>query len=575
MRIKILVILVSIILIIPVVIPLFTSFVPGTADGFAHKFRLISFEKSIAEGNIRPRWLGDQALELGAPIFLYNYLFPYYVIAGIHQFTHSVNLSVQIYQAIMLICSFLCMYLVSSKRWGWKAGIVAATIYTWAPYHLLSVYLYEGWGEFTSFMWPPVILYLGFREKGLGDSQNGNIISYTLDPRRFTLLIICWSLFIFSHNVSVLMFVPVLLGLGLIEQEFHWKLWMQRNVLPFVMAVMITAFFWLPAVSTNSLTQYPQLIAKEMGMRGSYFKSLPTHLEVGYATLFAAQAQFWDFTIGIAIVVGVIFACIVLLTKSSRSPKFLKDNMYVFGLLIVFFIGMFLSNVASNSLWNISLLQFVVYPFRFLFISTFAGSLLAGWVARKHIALGICLIVFAGLAGRAYLKPYVSIFPYDEQYFYQTQTFSNPPGNKHNMGTEEFLPKWADRSYVESVEKEFITTGKLPEKVIPSDGKGKVVVEDIKEESLSALVDLTEPSMVAINTFYFPNWNATIDGNTTDISKDAHGRIVIRMPKGVHRLALRFGISDTEKIGMLVSVIGVVVLGVFLIRSVRLPKSPK
>src|SRR3990167_9703376 len=73
------VIILSFLLLAIAVFPLFNSFHRGTADGLAHKFRLVSFMKSLGEGNIRPRWLADQALGFGSPIFLFNYLLPYYV----------------------------------------------------------------------------------------------------------------------------------------------------------------------------------------------------------------------------------------------------------------------------------------------------------------------------------------------------------------------------------------------------------------------------------------------------------------------------------------------------------------
>src|SRR3990170_4593797 len=126
-------------ILIPVFLPLFSPYVFGTADGLAHKLRLMSFVKSLTEGNLRPRWLSDQALGFGSPIFIFNYLLPYYVMAGIKLMGINIRTTVQIYQGLTVILSFVFIYLLVKKLWGKQAGITAAIAYTYAPYHLLTI----------------------------------------------------------------------------------------------------------------------------------------------------------------------------------------------------------------------------------------------------------------------------------------------------------------------------------------------------------------------------------------------------------------------------------------------------
>jgi len=102
-------ILLILLILVPVTFQIFRPYVLGTADGLAHKFRLVSFMNSIREGNIRPRWLSDQALGYGSPIFLFNYLLPYYVISAIKTTGFDIRTSVQVYEAITIILSFYFM----------------------------------------------------------------------------------------------------------------------------------------------------------------------------------------------------------------------------------------------------------------------------------------------------------------------------------------------------------------------------------------------------------------------------------------------------------------------------------
>src|SRR3990172_4862649 len=148
------------ILLIIIVRPLFTPTILGSADGLAHKFRVVSFAYSLTQGNFRPRWLADEAMGYGSAIFLFNYLLPYYAISLLILIGIGIKTATQIYLAFTVVSSGIAMYLLVQTLWGKRASVVASIAYAAAPYHLLSVYIYEGWGEATAFIFPPLILYL-------------------------------------------------------------------------------------------------------------------------------------------------------------------------------------------------------------------------------------------------------------------------------------------------------------------------------------------------------------------------------------------------------------------------------
>src|SRR3990167_2656379 len=99
-------ILVCIMLLVVAIKPLFSPYLTGTADGFAHKYRLVNFDQSLSEGIIRPRWVGNAVLGYGAPLFLFNYSIPYYMVDGIYRMGFTIQTSSQIYAAITLLLSF-------------------------------------------------------------------------------------------------------------------------------------------------------------------------------------------------------------------------------------------------------------------------------------------------------------------------------------------------------------------------------------------------------------------------------------------------------------------------------------
>jgi len=603
-RSKIILVVLFCCIILPVIIPLFTSYVPGTADGMAHKFRVVSFGKSTSEGIFRPRWLADQALGYGSPIFLFNYSLPYYIVDGFTRIGFSINRSTQIFEAITLILSFLFMYLLANRLWGKKAGIVAATVYTWAPYHLLSVYLYEGWGEMTSFVYPPLILYLiikinssfsldstiqNLKFKNQNDKSKSKIFNFILQfcNLHIVLLIIAWSLFILSHNVSALLFTPVILLLALLITKFNLIDWLKVGVLPFVEALILTAFFWLPAISLNHLTNYPDLIAQEQGMRGSYFKSAYTVISVAFTTIKNNTSNFYDFSVGLPILVAsVVAAFTIILTavatlriKKSNSQKnrfwtSQKDILLTF--VVIFLFSLYLANYSSNWLWEaISALRYIVYPFRFLFVATFVGSLIVGYISRKNLILAIIFIVFAIVAGRPYTKPYVDIFPFKDNYFQQPQTIFYAPETKKNMATREFLPKWASIKFLEGEEQTYVEIKKLPEKISLPANSGTVIDVKLNQERINALVNAVQDTTLTLNTFYFPNWIAKIDGIDVSVGKDISGRIVLPVTRGEHKIEFVFGKSRVEKIADVISAGGLTLTLIFIITPILMRRNPR
>lgn len=568
-------------ILLPAVFPLFQPLVPGTADGLAHKFRLVSFGKAVEQGVWKPRWIADQALGYGSPIFLFNYLLPYYAVWIITKLGFSINLSTQLYESITLLISFAGMYLLAERLWGKRAGMVAAIIYLYAPYHLMSVYLYEGWGEMTAFAWVPFILYFAIQVVDESFTSNEKIRNYkkliylyTFLPfltRNSLLLIIFWSFLIISHNVSAFMLTPAVLLLTFLYARANVS-----RFLPvfksFLAAVSLTAFFWLPAITLNGYTSYPSLIAAEIAMRGSFFKSLGTLGGNAFTTIQKGSVGYYDFTIGLSLfivfVIGILLILLVVLyiicgspfvasllrasagsERSEKSPA----NYWIIGLFLLFFLSLYLANYSSNWLWNIPFLHFIVYPFRFLFLTTVLGSILAGWVFRKSFIASIAIIVLALLAGRPFTHPVIDYFPFGDSYFHQVNTILFAPGTQKNMAILEFLPAWADKNFLLLQEKQYNATGKLPEKFEFTSGGGKVIESKLRPESISGTFDIRQDARIALSTFYFPNWEGRLDGKVIPVSYDTYGRMELKIPAGIHTFVLHFGLLTIEKLAWIVT----------------------
>lgn len=591
------VILVFLLLLLPAILPVFRPYVSGTADGLGHKFRLVSFYKSLSEGNLRPRWNSEAALGYGAPIFLYNYPLPYYIGSLFVKLGYSINRSGQLLSAFSFFFSGIFMFILARELTGsFLGGLVAGITYLYAPYHLQMSYLYGAWGEELAFVFPPLILYLiiflvkNFEESNLflRKIKLGNFIpTKSTNLVIFVALIITWVLFVLSHNLSAIMLSPMLLLLGLIAADFRKNKFLVL-INAFLLIVLISSFFWLPGLLLPNEIKYPELLLSEGVMRGSFFKSLSFQLITAVRVIQEGVTHYLDFTVGLPIMLGGIISLFILIAPylgwTRQEKKLLTGNAkyWIAALLILLVVCLFLVNHASNWFWQLPLVlwmppSYILYPFRFLIAASFIGALLTGIVARQNLFLALGLITLAIFQGRPYTNPYTDIFPFPDSYFWQRQTVFAAPFTRKNLIVIEHLPKDANLDFLKKEEEKYYQEydknkeNKQREEAFISAGEGSVYNIKSLSELLKMKLEAKNDVTLTINRFYFPNWQASIDDKTVLINRDSDGRMTLSVNRGIHEITLRFGLSPIEKVANTITYFGFVLLAIEII-SVKLKK---
>ncbi len=101
----------------------------------------------------------------------------------------------------------------------------------------------------------------------------------------------------------------------------------------------------------------------------------------------------------------------------------------------------------------------------------------------------------------------------------------------------EYIPVWAASPEEVLAEKERDSVH-----AVSGDAMSQII-ETIKwgPEKRAISVKAFEPSILRIKTFYFPGWEAKIDGKKTEIYiEEPSGAMLINIPQGSHVLELRF-----------------------------------
>lgn len=521
---------VVIILLLLFTIPAVKSlFIPGgfTAHDLTHHVvRQISMDKLLSEGQFPPRWSGDLAYGYGYPVFLFNYPFP----AIIGQIFHLVGFNfVDSIKAVLfssMILSVLGMYLflnsLLNNRW---AAFLGAIFYLYAPIRFLNTYVAGAVGSALALgILPFVFLSLVEIKKG----------------KKWASLLGCLSfaLLILSHNVTTLIFAPLLLIFG-------WKILRLRSGQVwgmFLLGLGLSSWFWLPAIwekqyiifdgvfkdfYKDQFINFWQLIRSPWG----YGLSHPQNPELGDMS----------YQLGLAHI-------LVILVFSIWYPVFGRKKIFKLGLFVLgsFIVSVFLMLKFSLPIWeNFSFLSLIQFPQRFSSVAVFsaclAAALLIKYLPFRKI-LFVVLIILVIYANRNHWRVNEVFSPGEDYYLSQKPTTAS---------FNEHLPIWVTKMKTDADHSQFSFIY----------GAGEINVTENKSARVLAQFDGAASAKLQFNQYYFPGWQIKIDGKKIDfdyLNKENNGLPTFNISAGSHQILAEFKNTGVRNLADSISLISVI-----------------
>jgi len=552
-------IIVIVLCLLPILIPLYSNSLLGSADNLAHLFRVVNLDYAISQGYLWPRWAGLEGHGFGAPIFLINYVLPYYILVGLWHLTDSLLHASQIYMMLVLFLSACTMFLFTAEFFGVAASVIAAIAYVYFPYHLMTVYLYGGYGEALAYVLLPLVF----------------VYFYRLIRKRSLLYFIATSLslglLILSHNLSALMAVVLMM-------TFVPVLWRRdQRKLPTILlslgtvltSTLITAWFWLPAVFEQRYTKLGILFEKETALRGYFFQLISPVLENSFKLLQFQAPDYYTYAIGIPSI--LLFALGIFYLTFTRIGVINKVVNKVFlsrrlGFYFIFWcsLSFVMTRSISEPLWNIfpSKFNFFSYPYRFFFITAFATSGITAYVVdilwktlpkKRALVMSVAITTVFIWQGYMYSHPAIDTFSFEESYFKSVQTVRYAPNTYKNMGYIEFIPTTADSNFINALD----TVAEPKSKVEILSGQATANVSVQKAQDLYVDINASSQSLLQVNILYFPGWVGIINGKRVTPSVDSVGRIVFPLPKGQYQLHIAFQHTPIRSMATYISLISV------------------
>ena len=345
--------------------------------------RVQQMYKSLSAGQFPVRWVPDLGYGYGYPIFNFYNPLPYYFGSSFMFFGLDALLAAKIMFIFPIILSSLTMYLFSRLLLPRRGALLAASLYVYAPYHAVQIYVRGAVAEYWAYAILPLVLYAIWK-------------------RKIFLTGLSLAALITSHNLTAFMSIPFI-GILMIIQLIKMKnklLFLISYFLFLIFGLGLSAFFWLPALTESNKTQVSQMVFEQFDPPAKHlitFNQLWTS-SWGYGGSSPGTDDGLSLQLGKVHLLGGFAAIVILLycyivKKRSTVQQFLAKGQSAFGgnnltifSTISFVVSICLLLPYSTITWkSIPILAYIQFPWRFLTFASLFSSILAAWVIWKTI----------------------------------------------------------------------------------------------------------------------------------------------------------------------------------------------
>ena len=326
--------------------------------------------QALQSGQFPVRWVPDLGYGYGYPIFNFYNPLPYYFGAAFMFLGVNALVATKIMFVTPILLSGLAIYWLARKYFPALAALTAAVFYVYAPYHAVQIYVRGAVGEYWAYALVPLVTFA------------------FLSRRRF-LAPMSLALLILSHNLTAMMFIPILgfliLLLGLRR--------LPESIKSLLLGLGLSAFFWLPAILEKNLTRVNFMVQQQFNPLDHfvYTDQLWNSLW-GYAGSAPGRNDGISFMIGKSHIIFTLFSLgLIIFSRKIKknTQKFLSFTIFTLALAVFMLLPL------SYFVWvNIPALDFIQFPWRWLSFAALSTSVLTGYAISRLPKLAWLLPVF-------------------------------------------------------------------------------------------------------------------------------------------------------------------------------------
>lgn len=576
----------ALLLAIPALLPLAA---PGyffdAHDGRHSVFWLLEFDRAFRDGALWPVWVPDHVLGFGYPLWMVYAPLTFFVAEAFHLLGLGLTAAVKATWALWFVVGAVGMYRLGRRWWGPGAGLVASLAYTYAPYHLVDIYVRAAFAEFAALAVAPWAL--------LG------LVNVWERPgaRTAALAALALGVLLLTHSMAPAVLLPLLLGFVAWKGLQAGQGWIRRGrktkdegpstplgagslVLgprSFVWAGValglglgLALIFWLPALTERRYVQ------EASWLQGTYeyvrhfvFPGQLLNPNWGFGFSVPGAGDGMSFQLGVIQWISALIAA--LAAFGIARPALAQRRAEALFLVVASGIAIFAMIPAAAPVWAaFPLAASIQFPWRLLSITTITLALLVGAAAHwlEHEVAGrerwgsyvYALALTLVLSSFTYATPQLSpIRPEDESLLAIVAFEARYPDMRGMTVFAQRPPSEAESPLIA----QYLAGEPLRRAAIVS-GAGAVIDQESRANSAWARVRADSQVRLRFYTNYFPGWQATVDGQPVAIAPDPpDGLIGLDLPPGEHVVQVRLTATPVRRAGTVLSLIaaaGVVAL---------------
>ena len=326
-----------------------------------------------------------------------------------------------------------------------------------------------------------------------------------------------------------------------------------------IFIILISLFFYVPLFEHKNATEY------EVFVRSDDNTGFLEHRIYPYQLIFGKDQFEWayslsenkindsmSFSIGLPIIVALLLTPITLI-KIEKKFRFLYISTLCIGVL---------SALMSTTLfpWNyISVMPSVIqFPWRLLFISTFAFSIIAGVNIYKNILnfsiknMYIFLLIIMICAGDFIVNVIVFDTKYNLEYLYSSDRLDGS-----QCAAYEYLPKkaYSNLNYISERSSD----------VIILDGKADISNEQKGGNNMSFTINNNEGVSLELPFIYYLGYDVKMNMKNIEYKESINGFINIDVPENENgEIIITYKCTKLAKIAFIVSIISTFVFIIYI-----------
>lgn len=546
---------------LPAAWPYLGSDLPRTNDVPHHLYRTLALDRVVREGRLWPRWSPDLVRGYGYPVFNFFPPLSHYTV----EIYHLLGLPLTTAYRAAVLTSFVLAawfaYLLGRDLFGSMGGWVAAVTYVYSPYLLYDAHVRGSLPESQALALLPLLL-LGLRR------------AMSKDQRWVVASAMVFAVAFLSHiGIVFQALIPLGIYLAWLGWREGWRdLW--KPLAGLALGVLLTAFFWLPALAEIQYVKSDIAIARGYTY-SDYFLTLRQMLS--WPRLPADPALINPPVVRSLPQVALALAGVLLLWRWRKLDGGVRWQVGLWSLLLV--VCVFLVTPTSRAVWEtLPLLKQTLTPFRLLGMASLATALLAAAPfcgleeTRITLALIALTTVLILIGSAAWLYPPREDLP-EAPTMADLVAFEQPPLLIGTTVLGEFLPRWVDELPDMSALADPLAAGGSPDRLALAEG---ISAQRVRGSALDVTYQIHAERATGLTyrQFYFPGWRATLDGRRIALEPSSpHGLVSFQVPEGEHTLRLKFGSTPPRRLGWALSALAALSLGALLALPIGSPPS--